>query len=113
MFHYQGRTALVTGASSGIGQAFAYALAERGMSVVLVARRIAVLRSLAEEIHGKYGVRAESIEADLSQPSAVAQMATEVDRRGLSIDLLVNNAGFLTHGQFEKLSPHASMMKSP
>ena len=71
----------------------------------MVARRIAVLRSLAEEIHGKYGVRAESIEADLSQPSAVAQMATEVDRRGLSVDLLVNNAGFLTHGQFEKILP--------
>jgi uncharacterized protein len=105
MFNYQGRTALITGASSGIGRAFAGTLAERGMSVILVARKLEALQFLAGEITEQHGVRAEYIAADLSQPSAVARVANEVSQRGLSVDLLINNAGFLTHGHFEKISP--------
>ncbi len=64
-----------------------------------------MLRTLADEIKVKHGVGAEFIAVDLSQESAVAQVAAEVEQRGVSIELLVNNAGFLTHGQFENISP--------
>ncbi|MBV9690639.1 MAG: SDR family NAD(P)-dependent oxidoreductase [Ktedonobacteraceae bacterium] len=105
MFTYQGRTALVTGASSGIGEAFARALAGRGMNVVLVARSEEKLRALAAELSGQYCVRAEVMAADLGQEQAVQLIEQEVERRGLTIDLLVNNAGFGTYGLFETLSP--------
>jgi len=105
MFTYQGQTALITGASSGIGRAFAQTLARRGMSVVLVARSEERLRALATELSQRYGVRAEVIPADLSQEGAIRQIQGEVKLRGLTIDLLVNNAGFATNGYFETLSP--------
>lgn len=104
MFTYQGKTALITGASSGIGRAFALALAERGMSVVLVARSEERLRELAEEVSRKYGVRAEVIVADLSQEQAALHIQQEVQQRGLVIDLLINNAGFGVNGYFETIS---------
>src|SRR5215468_10571088 len=104
MFAYQGKTALVTGASSGIGRVFAKELAARGMSIILVSRSGDVLQSLAEEIAAEHGVRAEVIQADLSREKKAAEVAEEVARRGLSIDLLINNAGFLTHGNFETIS---------
>ena len=105
MFVYQGKTALITGASSGIGCAFARALAERGMSMVLVARSEEPLRALATELSQRYGVRAEVIPADLSQEGAARQIQQEVERRDLAPDLLVNNAGFGLNGFFETLSP--------
>ena len=105
MFTYQGKTALVTGASSGIGEAFARALAGRGMNVVLVARSEQKLRTLAAELSAQHGVRAEVIAADLGQEQAVQLIQQEVERRGLTIELLVNNAGFGTYGLFETLSP--------
>ena len=105
MFTYQGKTALITGASSGIGRAFAHALARRGMSVVLVARSQERLHALATELSQRHGIRAEVIPADLSQEDAIRQIQREVQQRGLVIDLLVNNAGFATNGYFETLSP--------
>ncbi|HZR40861.1 MAG TPA: SDR family oxidoreductase [Ktedonobacteraceae bacterium] len=105
MFVYKGKTALITGASSGIGRAFARALAERGMSVVLVARSEERLRELATELSQRYAVRAEVIAADLSQEGAVRQIQLEVQQRGLVIDMLINNAGFATNGSFETLPP--------
>jgi short-subunit dehydrogenase len=105
MFTYQGKTALITGASSGIGRAFAHALARRGMSVVLVARSEERLRALATELSGRHGIRSEVIPVDLSQEDAIRQIQLEVQQRGLVIDLLVNNAGFATNGYFETLSP--------
>lgn len=105
MFTYQGKTALITGASSGIGRAFAHALAERGMSVVLVARSEERLRVLATELSERYKIRAEVIPADLSGEDAIRHVQNEVRQRGLVIDMLVNNAGFATNGYFEALSP--------
>ncbi len=105
MFTYQGKTALITGASSGIGRVFAHALARRGMSVVLVARSADSLRALATEIAQQHGVRAEVITADLSQEGASHQILQEVEGRNLVIDMLVNNAGFGLNGYFETLSP--------
>lgn len=104
MFAYHGKTALITGASSGIGQVFARVLAERGMSLVLVARSEERLRTLAAELSARYAIRAEVLPADLGQEAAARQISQEVLARGLSVDLLINNAGFATNGAFETLS---------
>jgi short-subunit dehydrogenase len=103
MFEYRGRTALVTGASSGIGTAFVHALAAKGMNVILVARSADRLCQLADETSAKHGVRAEVIVADLSEGTAAESVRAEVERRGLAVDLLINNAGFGTHGRFEEI----------
>ncbi len=107
MFNYRGKTALVTGASSGIGKAFARALAARGMSVILVARGEESMKALAAEITQKHQVQAHVIVADLSRENATAVVSAAVAERGLAVDLLVNNAGFMTHGPFESIDTAA------
>jgi len=91
-------TALVTGASSGIGADIARELAGRGHGVTLVARRQDRLKELADELTAKYGVRAEVLAADLTVADSRAAIPDEVERRGLTVDILVNNAGFTTMG---------------
>jgi short-subunit dehydrogenase len=91
---YAGQWSLVTGASSGIGAEFARQLAARGMHCVLVARRDDRLRALAEELEAAHGIRCEIVSADLSLPRAGRELLAEVSRRGIVVDLLVNNAGF-------------------
>ncbi len=94
MLHsYAGRWGLVTGASSGIGAEFARQLAARGMHCVLVARREDRLRALAQELEAAHGTRCEIVTADLSQPHAGRDLLAEVARRGIMVDLLVNDAG--------------------
>ena len=105
MFEYQGRTALVTGASVGIGQAFARELARRGMSLILVARDQRSLDNLAEELRHEHSVRVDVLPADLSQPAAGIQLQQRLLEKQLNVDLLVNNAGFMNYGQFEKIAP--------
>src|SRR5882757_3492294 len=94
----RGHVALVTGASSGIGRSFAAHLASRGYDVVLVARRRARLEELAAELTAQHGVRAEVIAADLADPDAVRNIKAELDRLGLTVDFLVNNAGYSVLG---------------
>ncbi|MBX5449493.1 SDR family NAD(P)-dependent oxidoreductase [Thermogemmatispora sp.] len=103
-YHYRGKTALITGASSGIGLAFAQALAARGMHLILVARSEERLRQLAKELRERHAVRAEVIATDLSREGAATQIASVVQERGLSVDLLINNAGFGTYGPFVEQS---------
>lgn len=105
MFEYRGNTALITGASSGIGAEFARALAARGMGVVLVARSEGKLRGLADELVRDHGIRAEVIAADVSEAGAAQEVLRETQARGIRVHLLVNNAGFGTHGPFETLDP--------
>jgi len=90
--------ALVTGASSGIGSAFARALRARGERLVLVARRADRLEALAQELGGSDV--AAVIPMDLAEPGGPARLQAEVDRRGLGVDMLVNNAGFGDTGPF-------------
>ncbi|MGA8112135.1 MAG: SDR family oxidoreductase [Actinocatenispora sp.] len=105
---YQGSTALITGASSGIGAAFADALAARGTDLVLVARSTDQLEAVAATARERHGVRAEVITADLTAPDAAGALRAEVDRRGLSVDILVNNAGFGSAGPFQSVTADRS-----
>ena len=87
-------TALVTGASSGIGEAIARELARRGHGLTLVARREERLRTLADELGGGDGARVEVIAADLSDAAERQRLAARTDELGLDVEILVNNAGF-------------------
>jgi uncharacterized protein len=91
---FKGQTALVTGASSGIGAVFAKELAKSGANLVLVARSQDKLAALANELNSEFGVTADVAIADLAQPEAATQLAHDLQRRDLQIDILVNNAGF-------------------
>jgi uncharacterized protein len=100
---WSGKWALITGASSGIGQAFAYELASRGMQLVLVARSTEKMITLAEQLERQYGNKAEVITADLSLVEAPRYLYEECQKRGIRINMLINNAGFATHGLFEQV----------
>ena len=95
--------ALITGASSGIGEQFARALAARGHNLVLVARSREKLQSLAAELARVNGILAEALPFDLSAAGAADQLARALGERGHEIDLLVNNAGFGARGEFWQL----------
>src|SRR3954467_1323121 len=101
-------TALITGASSGIGAEFARQLAARGHGVFLVARREDRLRDLAAEIERNHGVRAEVWAGDLSDSAAWGALPGVVAERGLEVAVLVNNAGFSTVGDVHE-NPDAQL----
>ena len=88
------KTALVTGASSGIGYEFGRLLAQQGFNLVLVARSADRLAEIARELATAHPIKAEVVALDLSRPEAPAQLFAEVKKRGLTVDVLVNNAGF-------------------
>ncbi|HEV3032030.1 MAG TPA: SDR family oxidoreductase [Polyangia bacterium] len=97
------KTALVTGASSGIGLELAQLFAADGHDVVLVARRKTELEALARRLVAERGVRAHVVAEDLSDAAAPERIVAEVGRLGLTIELLVNNAGFGAKGRFAEL----------
>lgn len=101
------RTALITGASAGIGAALAREYARNGWNLILTARREAALETLAAELKASHGVDAAVIAADLADPAAPAALIAEIDRRGLTVDGLVNNAGFSNTAGFIETDPAA------
>jgi short-subunit dehydrogenase len=96
-------TALVTGASSGIGVEIARSLARRGHAITLVARRKDRLEALAEELRSTSGVRVDVIACDVADAGSRAALVAELDALGLTVEILVNNAGYGTGGRFHTL----------
>lgn len=96
----QRRTALVTGASAGIGEAFADVFASEGFDLVLVARREERLRAVASRLEQQHRIRAHAIVCDLSRRDAVRDLVAELSTLGVTVDALVNNAGYGIPGVF-------------
>jgi short-subunit dehydrogenase len=96
-------TALITGASMGLGREFARLFAADGIDVVLVARSEGKLRELAAELEKAHGIRAHVVADDLTDPAAPERIFQSVKRAGVELEYLVNNAGFGSHGRFDQL----------
>jgi short-subunit dehydrogenase len=96
----QGRTALITGASAGIGMALARVFAAHGFDCVLTARRTERLEALAKELHHTHGVATHVITADLAKPQSCGEIVMELNRRAIAVDALVNNAGYGVTGLY-------------
>jgi hypothetical protein len=96
-------TVLVTGASSGIGLELAKCFAADRANLILVARSTAALEKLAAELRSEHGVQVQVLTADLALPETPRRIFSELQSRGVIVDVLVNNAGFGLHGQFLKL----------
>lgn len=98
------RTALVTGASSGIGAAFAAELASNGYDLVLVARREARLHALAERLQTAHDTKVRVLPVDLAAAGATARLLEALAREGVAVDALVNNAGYGVPGRYLRSS---------
>lgn len=103
MIPWKNRNALITGASYGIGEAFARRLAAEGANLILTARSTDRLNALADELRKQHGVTVTVIAGDLAQPGAAQALFDETERREIIVDLLVNNAGFGAIGRFTEL----------
>lgn len=108
----EGATALVTGASSGIGEAFARALAQKGVHLILTARSQDRLTQLADELRERHHISVHLFPMDLCLPDAAAQLMEKITASGLTVDLLINNAGFgrWTHFLGESIDGYEQMV---
>lgn len=97
------KVSLITGASSGIGEAFARRLAEHKKNLVLVSRNLNKLHELCDELMLKHGISAHYIAIDLSESDGPKRVFEETSRHGMEVELLVNNAGFGSMGDFAEL----------
>jgi uncharacterized protein len=107
------KSALITGASSGIGEAFARALAAGGTGLVLAGRSMERLEAIASDVRARHGVRVETVSIDLAEREAAARLQAEADARGIEPDLLINNAGLGAIGPFadEPLARQLEMVR--
>ena len=94
------RTVLITGASAGIGRETAYVFAEQGYDLVLAARRLERLEEVKKDIEGRLDAQVSVFAADLSKPDSAEALHEAIVKQGLSVDILINNAGFGTSGNF-------------
>ncbi|MEU6064772.1 MULTISPECIES: SDR family NAD(P)-dependent oxidoreductase [Streptomyces] len=102
---YNGQTTLITGASAGLGAEFARRLAARGSDLVLVARRKERLEELAADLHARHGIQVHVLAMDLSVGTPGQALAERLERLGLSVTSVINNAGFATFGPFHQADP--------
>jgi uncharacterized protein len=98
------KTALVTGASSGLGVDFARELAAKGANLVLVARREELLQKVRDELSSKYGVKVEIVTMDLVEKDAPQRLYDQLKTAGTAIDILINNAGYGVYGPFTEIA---------
>lgn len=94
---------LITGATSGIGEALCYKLAEKKQNLLLVARNEQKLKQFSSELAGRYGIEVHYIVADLTRPEAANYVFQESIRKNLSVELLINNAGIGSSGEFTEI----------
>jgi len=104
------RTALITGASTGIGYELSKVFAREGYHLVLVARNEQKLQELAKELSKPAGISVKVIAMDLSNPSAADELFATLQRESVDVDVLVNNAGFATYGPFAESAPHSQIV---
>ncbi|BCW60638.1 SDR family oxidoreductase [Arthrobacter sp. StoSoilB20] len=102
---YAGTTALITGASSGLGAEFAGQFAARGSNLVLVARRAYRMEELAQDLRSRHGVTVTVLPLDLGRAGVGRELLSELSSRGITVDTLINNAGFATHGPLAEEDP--------
>ena len=109
---FKGATVLVTGASSGIGEAFAHNLAKRSANLILTARSQDKLAKIADELRGSYRISVHVFPVDLILPDAPKQLFERIKASGLSVDVLINNAGFGKWAHFlgENLDTYEQML---
>lgn len=107
------RTVLITGASSGIGEAFADVFAAEGFDIVIAARREERLAVVGRRLHDRYGVGVHTLRIDLADVGAVEQLCEAVAARGITVDALVNNAGYGIPGAFtaSEWTRHAALLQ--
>src|SRR5574343_1908527 len=107
------KTALITGASSGIGKALAHEFARDGYDLVLVARSVEKMQALADALQQAHGIQATVIGADLESTAGAQRLHADVRARGITLSALVNNAGYGTFGEFQDtaLAPELAMMQ--
>lgn len=105
----EGQTALITGASAGIGIELAECFAKDGYAVIVTARSEAPLKELAGRLARQHNVQAIAIPADIGQPGGGQKLANEIKSRGLQVDVLVNNAGYGMSGGFTELSAESQI----
>ncbi len=98
--------AVVTGASSGIGREFADILAAHGHHIVIIARSHDTLADFAEELRERYGVVVEVLAIDLSKAEAPEEVFSELQQKNITVDILINNAGFGSYGMFADTDWH-------
>lgn len=104
-----GETALITGASSGIGKSFAEKLASLGFNVVLVARREELLATLKSDLESKHSITVHIYPSDLSKTGTVQPIANDLKQKNITVSLLINNAGFGSHGELDSLDAAIEM----
>lgn len=102
-------TVLITGASSGIGLELAKLFAADGSSLILTARRLDLLNDLADELRQRHGVEVRTIAKDLSRHGAARELFDELTADGITLDVLVNNAGFGKMARFEEIPPEVEV----
>ena len=104
MDNFEGKNALITGASSGIGKDMAYVMAEKGINLVLLARRENILNEIKRDLEKKFQIKVLIIASDLSQITEYQRIHNQCLNNGFSPDFLVNNAGYGTLNSFHKIS---------
>ena len=113
LMDFKGKTVLITGPSSGIGRDLADLFAQRGAGLILVSRRTDELNRLAADLQKSRGIKAHVIPSDLAAPGSPEKLVADIRRRGLSVDVLVNNAGYGVYGKFheEEIVPQMGMIQ--